>query len=324
MNTATLKRIRKTKDANERDRLHFVGHVEDGMGITKAAALLSKSQPWGSKWWKRYKNEWFDGLKDRPRSGRPPLVAKETLDQIREEISKIAAWTSEPLLELIYKKTGIRYCVGYGGILLRKWKYTMKTPVKQHANRAPMDEIIKFQRNIKARIKRCMKKGIPVFVQDEAIFVADAKPRRVYTLPGVRAVSYVTGTHAKTIVYGMVGLTGRQLFCQYDKFNGDCFAEFLREVKKRYDKALIIVDGAPQHRALTVKKTLRKLRGIRLAFLPRATPELSASEECWRQSKLDLLGVPYVTIGSLRERVTEYFENKVFGLDIYKYLIRKL
>ena len=41
MNTATLKRIRKTKDANERDRLHFVGHVEDGMGITKAAALLA-------------------------------------------------------------------------------------------------------------------------------------------------------------------------------------------------------------------------------------------------------------------------------------------
>ena len=50
MNTATLKRIRNTKDANERDRLHFVGHVEDGMGITKAAVLLSKSQPWGSKW----------------------------------------------------------------------------------------------------------------------------------------------------------------------------------------------------------------------------------------------------------------------------------
>ena len=202
MNTAILKRIEKTNDANLRDRLRLVGNVQDGMTITGAAAQVNRSQPWGSKWWKRFKNEWFDGLKDRPRSGRPPLVPKETLDQIREEISKIAAWTSEPLLELIYKKTGIRYCVGYGGILLRKWKYTMKTPVKQHANRAPMDEIVKFQRNIKARIKRCVKKGIPVFVQDEAIFVADAKPRRVYTLPGVRAVSYVTGTHAKTIVYG--------------------------------------------------------------------------------------------------------------------------
>ena len=60
------------------------------------------------------------------------------------------------------------------------------------------------------------------------------------------------------------------------------------------------MDRAPQHKALTVKKTLRKLCGIRLALLPRATPELSASEECRMQSKPDLLGVPYVTIGSLR------------------------
>ena len=305
MNTAILKRIRKTKDANERDRLRFVGHVEGGMGITAAAALPSMSQAWGSKWWKRYKSEWFYGLKDRPRSGRPPLVARKQLDEIREEISKTPAWTSEPVLELTYEKTGMQYCVGYGGILLRKWGYTMKTPVKQHANRAPMDEIIKFQKNIAARIKRYVKKGIPVFVQDEAIYIADAKPRRVYTLPGVRAVTFVTGTHAKTIVFGMVGLAGKQLFCQYDKFDGEHFAEFLREVKKRYDKALIIVDRAPQHRANIVKKTLRKLCGIRLAFLPRATPELSAAEECWRQSKPDLLGMPYITIGKLHDAVTE-------------------
>ena len=110
MNTAILKRIRKTKDANERDRLRFVGHVEGGMGITAAAALLSMSQAWGSKWWKRYKSEWFYGLKDRPRSGRPPLVARKQLDEIREEISKTPAWTSEPLLELTYEKTGMQYC----------------------------------------------------------------------------------------------------------------------------------------------------------------------------------------------------------------------
>lgn len=84
------------------------------------------------------------------------------------------------------------------------------------------------------------------------------------------------------------------------------------------------MDRASQHRARTVKKTLRKIHGIRLAFLSRAAPELSAAEECWRQSKGDLLGMPYVTIGKLREAVTEYFGSKRFGLDIYKYLMRKL
>ena len=53
MNTAIKKRIRKTKDANVRDRLRLVGDVQEGMSITGAAKKLGMSQPWGSKWWAR-------------------------------------------------------------------------------------------------------------------------------------------------------------------------------------------------------------------------------------------------------------------------------
>ena len=55
MNTAIKKRIRKTKNANVRDRLRLVGDVQEDMSITKAAKKLGMSQPWGSKWWARYK-----------------------------------------------------------------------------------------------------------------------------------------------------------------------------------------------------------------------------------------------------------------------------
>ena len=80
MNTAIKKRIRKTKDANVRDRLRLVGEVLETGNITQAAKKLGMSQPWGSKWWARYKAEGFDGLEDRPRSGRPPKVAREKID----------------------------------------------------------------------------------------------------------------------------------------------------------------------------------------------------------------------------------------------------
>ncbi len=40
MNTAIKKRIRKTKDANVRDRLRFVSDVQEGMKITPAAKKL--------------------------------------------------------------------------------------------------------------------------------------------------------------------------------------------------------------------------------------------------------------------------------------------
>ena len=126
-------------------------------------------------------------------------------------------------------------------------------------------------------------------------------------------------------MYGVLGLDDEQLFRQYDKFNGDTFAEFLKEVKKEFRRAFMIVDRAPQHRASVVAKTRRRITGIRLAFLPTASPELSAVEECWRQSKKDLLRVTsYVSLGRLRQTIDEYFANKTFGLDILKYLTRSL
>ena len=119
-------------------------------------------------------------------------------------------------------------------------------------------------------------------------------------------------------------MDGEQFFRQYDKFNGDTFAEYLKEVKKEFERALMIVDRAPQHRANVVGRMLRRLTGIRLAFLPVASPELSAVEECWRQSERDLLKVSYVTLGRLRQTIDEYFASKTFGLDILRYLTRSL
>ena len=282
MNTVILKRIGKAKNIDERDRLRLVGNIQDGVTITAAAEQVNKTQPWGTKWWKRFRDEGFEGLKDRPRGGRPPLVTSQQMGEVREEVSKTPGWTSDHLLDLICKKTGMRHCLGYGGLLPRKWGHTMKVTVKQHANRATKEEIARFQRNIQARIKRCRRNKMPVPVQDEAIFVADAKPRRVYTPPDVRAITYVTGIHERTVVYGVLGLNGEQLFCRYDKFDADHFIEFLKEIKRRFTRALVIMDKAPQDKARTVKKAHRKMSGIRIAFLPRATPEPSAAEECWR------------------------------------------
>ena len=120
MNTKIEKRIRETKNANVRDRLRLVGNVEDGLTVTEAAKKIDMSQSWGSKWRARYKEYGFDGLEDRPRSGRPPKVAKDKIDKA---IAGSTAWTSDSLLDCIEKETGVRYCPRYGGILLRKSGY---------------------------------------------------------------------------------------------------------------------------------------------------------------------------------------------------------
>lgn len=63
----------------------------------------------------------------------------------------------------------------------------------------------------------------------------------------------------------------------------------------------MIVGRASQHRASIVGKTLRGMTDICLTFLPAVSPELSTVDECWRQSKKDLLKVLYVALGRLRQ-----------------------
>lgn len=144
----------------------------------------------------------------------------------------------------------------------------------------------------------------------------------MYTPHGIRAVCHVSGTHDRTIMYGVPGLDGEEFFRQYGKLDGDTFAEFIKEVKKEFGRSLMMADRAPQHRAKIVGRTRRRITGIRLAFLPVASPEPGAAGECWRQSKRDLLRVSYVTMGRLRQTIDEYFASKTFGLDVPRYLMR--
>ena len=54
-----------------------------------------------------------------------------------------------------------------------------------------------------------MRAGYTVCVQDEAICVADARLRKgVYTPKGVRGVYTYTGSHSKTVVFGLITLDG--------------------------------------------------------------------------------------------------------------------
>ena len=110
--------------------------------------------------------------------------------------------------------------------------------------------------------------------------VADARLRRgVYTPKGVRAVYTYTGSHAKTIVFGLITADGNGFFKRYGRFTKDEFADFLEEAHQRFGKILMIVDGAPQHKAQIVKETVKDLDGLELKFLPPGCSDLNAIEE---------------------------------------------
>src|SRR3954452_21750781 len=103
-------------------------------------------------------------------------------------------------------------------------------------------------------------KGFTIAVQDESIFVHDVIVRRKLWLPkGTRPVVTAAGSHQRTCVFGTLTADRRQLFRQYDKFNQDTFIDYLKQIKKRLGKKVILfTDRARQHQSNKVKEYLKE------------------------------------------------------------------
>ena len=318
-----LRLYKKEKDPDIRDRMWLNILVErDGMSATGAVVHMEKARSWGSTWRRRYLDEGAEGLRTRPRSGRPSRIPGEAMSRIRQKIEQEDCWTVEALYGLIKLEAGVEYDPSYVRRLLRNLRYVRKVPLRRHVRRANRWKVAWFRRKTRTLIKARRHRGWTVGIQDESVFVAEARPRKsVYSRKGKRPTITYGGDHSRTVVFGVITCDGRSLFKRYDRFTKDEFADFLRHVRLKFGRTLIIADRAPQHRAAAVREALAEMKGrVELWFLPPGCPELSAIEEVWRQMKRAILDVPYVTLARMCEGIDRWAESSVPVLDIEKYL----
>ena len=101
--------------------------------------------------------------------------------------------------------------------ILCKDHLDLPEPVK----RASRQKIAWFCKKMAPLIEERRQAGYTVCVQDEAICVADALLRKgIYTPKGVRGVYTYTGSHSKTVVFGLLTLDEDGFFQRYDSFTG--------------------------------------------------------------------------------------------------------
>ena len=233
-------------------------------------------------------------------------------------------WTVGEARELISKVTGVTHSVSSIYKMLKRWEYFLRAPVRRHVRRPPDEEIARFQEELARPIPQKMEEGYAVAVQDETVVTADARPRRVYTKKGKWAVCTVTGSHEKTVVYGLQAMDGRGMCAQYDRFTTDNFTDFLKRASRRFPRLLMILDRAPQRTAKAARQTADDLEGLELEYLPPGCPDLNAMEEKWRQMRHRTLDVPYIALGNLRKEIIRYLRYRMPVLRIENYLYRKL
>jgi putative transposase len=144
---------RSQSDGDVKERILLVRRVmSDGKEVTTVCKEeLHRSKAWAYKWLTRFKKQGLDGLKDKPRCGRPLAVPEQTMLKLRGELSENpSGWKAKEVMNMIYERTGIRYHEVHVYRLLHKWGFSPKVPMKGFVNAAGSDqEKNRFRKRLK-------------------------------------------------------------------------------------------------------------------------------------------------------------------------------
>lgn len=173
---------------------------------------------------------------------------------------------------------------------------------------------------------RYQKKDFNVVSIDESFIFYDSLVRRVWIEDGKRPVVKITGSHKHSCLFGAMSMEGRkQLFRQYDKFNGDTFLDFLKTIHAKFPRCYLFMDKAsPHYKSRKVKNYLEQNKATLIPmYLPTASPEFMMLEEVWNISKRHLLVLKYyASFEDFKEKISMYFRTKRFNLNMRNYLLR--
>jgi len=96
-------------------RLMILEHLKAGMLQREIGNVLGISLQQVPYWRERFKEEGIDGLKNKPRSGRPPLLEKAKHDELRDKIEQAQSklkggrLRGEDMIDLIKQEWDVTY-----------------------------------------------------------------------------------------------------------------------------------------------------------------------------------------------------------------------
>jgi transposase len=172
---------------------------------------------------------------------------------------------------------------------------------------------------------RYQKKGFTLVSLDESFFFYDSLVRRVWIDEKKRPMVRITGSHKHSCLFGAISLADKQLFRQYERFNGDTFLDFLKIIHSKFPKCYLLMDKAsPHYRSRNVKDYLEQNKDTLIpVYLPTASPEFMVMEEVWNIAKRELLVLKYYSsFEDFKEKISKYFRIKRFNLNMRNYLLK--
>ena len=199
METSSLQKVYKEeKDPDVKERILIVIDLKRGKSSYEVGGRFDCPHSKVLYWKYRFEKYGIEGLRTRPRSGRPKKLSGKIENQIKKKLDENPhGWKTKSVMELLYKDFGVSYGERHIRRLMHKWGFERITPRPRHilADEKERTEFLKNEGFTR-------KTPLTVVCEDESIFVYDSVVRKIWARRGTRPIAVKTGSHRKTCVFG--------------------------------------------------------------------------------------------------------------------------
>lgn len=153
------------RDGVVRERLHILLLLREGYVQRDVSRVLRVSVGKVPFWKKRFERFGLDGLRDKPRSGRPWKISKRTFNDLSRRLNSLSAkdkgiicagWNTKQAREIIQECSGVEYSLRHVRRLARKAGLSLITPRTKHVKHDEK-KVQKFREEFKKKLKLSLK-----------------------------------------------------------------------------------------------------------------------------------------------------------------------
>ena len=141
------KKYKKEKNAKVKERILMLIYTFQGESSRNVGYRIQCDQKLVIYWKKRYLSEGLEGLKTRPKSGKPRKISRRqeaNLKRIFYKENPEKPWTTKRALGLIVEKTGINYSQRQVTRILNRWNFGLTSGRPIYWHRSSEEEIANF------------------------------------------------------------------------------------------------------------------------------------------------------------------------------------
>jgi transposase len=275
-----------------RQRAHIVLLSAQGYSQEETAKIVRVTPPTVAKYVKRYKKRGFLGLYDSPIPGRSPKVTndiQEHMDECletnpREYGYNMSTWTTSLMQHHLWVRFGIRVCVETVRLWFRRLDYRLIFPRYMLLD-ADDEKVEKGKQDIAALMDRAIRGEIILIFMDEATFRMVPTLTRIWAKKGSKPMIPTHDDKRKVVITGGTDpVSGKTHFYLSESAAQEAALTFVKQIRRRYPdmEIVILLDGAPSHKANILKEYAEQDKKLHLEPLPKYSPKLNIQEDIWK------------------------------------------